>query len=102
MPKTLEGRQYLADLRSPPLERLANIRLAALQLTQMNLHRRNALLGGANSGGSGDERLIESAAVIGDGIVFGRKPLLGFRRFALLSLDRIELLIALLDGVGSG
>ena len=98
----LQCRQYLGNQRAPAIQRPANAGFAAIELSQINLRGRNPFLIGANPRSSIDQRLIELAAIVGDHIVFGRKPLLGFRRFALFGPDRIKFLIVLFDRVERG
>jgi hypothetical protein len=98
----LQRRQHLGDQRSPAGQRPALVRFAAFQFMQAGFYRRHPLLGGADAGGTFDQRRGQLAPFLGECLVFGRELLLFFARMLLLAAQRIELLLARLERVGGG
>ena len=95
----LQRRQHFGNHLAPTVERPAQGLLAVVERREAFLALADLLLDGAHAGGGIDQVLVELASVVADRFDVALELGLVVQRLALLGADRVEFLIALLQGV---
>ena len=96
----LQRGQHLGDGGAAAAERLADAALAVVERLEARLGFGDRGLRRSRSRAAAvDQRLIELAAVLADGVDLALEPACGFGGLLLLDADRLELLVALAQRV---
>src|SRR5262249_25498637 len=98
----LQRRQHLGDDGAALLQRAAQYLLALVERRQAFLRLGGLLLHAADAGGGVDDLLIELAPVVADRLDLALELDFILQRLALLGAERLELLVAFLEGVEAG